>query len=125
MTIAYWCVLIAGVMPFLTALPAKATRSYDNGEPRAWAAKQQGFRARGMAAHANAFEAFPLFAAAVIIAHQQAAPQGTLDMLAMGFIAARVGYTACYYADLATLRSTVWFVGVALSVAILTLPAWA
>ncbi len=124
MTIAYWCVLVAGLLPFLTALPAKAGQSYDNANPRGWMARQEGFRARGMAAHLNAFEAFPLFAAAVIIAHQQGAPQGTLDLLALGFIAARLGYTVCYYADLATLRSLVWVVGLGFAVGIFTLPAW-
>lgn len=111
MTFAYWCVLAAALIPILTVFPAKVAKDFDNRAPRPWEERLGGWRARAYWAHLNAFEAFPPFAAAVIIAHLAHAPQGRLDLLAGTFVAARVAYSACYYADLATLRSLVWAVG--------------
>jgi len=109
MTIAYWCVLLAGLMPVLTVAIAKAGRpDFDNGEPRAWLEKQSGMRRRADYAHRNHFEAFPFFAAGVIIAQQVHAAQGILNLLALVFIVARIAYTALYLKDRPSLRSAVW-----------------
>ncbi|MDB5806592.1 MAG: putative rane protein [Betaproteobacteria bacterium] len=109
MTIAYWCVLIAGVLPVVATGIAKAgLKGFDNNNPRAWLGKQTGYRARANAAQANSFEAFPFFAAAVIIAHLAHAPQWRIDAIAAGFIVLRLLYLACYLADRATLRTLVW-----------------
>lgn len=105
MTLAYWCVLFAGVMPVLTILSAKLRRDYDNADPRAWLAQQHGWRQRADYAHRNHFEAFPFFAAAVIIAQQVHAPQASINLLAIGFILARIAYTLLYLANLASLRT--------------------
>jgi uncharacterized MAPEG superfamily protein len=112
MTIAYWCVLIAALLPIVSASIAKAGgERYSNRDPRTWLDRQQGFRARANAAQANGFEAFPLFAAAVIIAHLTGAPQDRVDGLAIIFVAARVLYIVCYLADWHWARSVVWLVG--------------
>ena len=68
-------------------------------------AQQTGFRARGNAAQANSFEAFPLFAAGVIIATLAQVDAARIDLYAMVFVAARVGFIVCYVADKASLRS--------------------
>lgn len=112
MTIALWCVLAAGFLPYFSAFVAKAgDRSFDNNKPRDWLARQTGYRARANAAQQNGFEAFPLFAAAVIIAHVVRGPQPLVDMLAMAFVAVRVVYFALYLADKSALRSLVWLIG--------------
>jgi uncharacterized MAPEG superfamily protein len=124
MTIAHFCIIAACMLPIVCAGLAKSSgfgRSrreggYDNHDPRAWLAKQSGRQARANAAQANSFEALPLFIAGVLVAHQLQAPQGLVDGLALGFIAARVAYIAAYLADKASLRSAIWFVGVACSV---------
>ncbi len=122
MILAFWCVLIAGVMPLSCAYFAKLGRAqsvdgrFDNRAPREWLGKQTGFRARANAAQANGFEAFPLFAAGVIICVLQHVPVPTIDLLAVIFIAARVFFIACYLADLATLRSLSWLVGFAATI---------
>ncbi|HSO05839.1 MAG TPA: MAPEG family protein [Pelomicrobium sp.] len=113
MTIAYWCVLAAAVLPYVSVAFAKYRPDYDNARPREWLARLDGFRARAVWAHHNAFEAFPPFAAGVIIAHLAGAPQGRIDALALAFIAARIAYTACYLLDRPTPRSIVWTVGFA------------
>ncbi len=104
MTIALWCVLVAGILSYVATLIAKSGRSgFDNRDPRGWLAKQEGFRKRANAAQMNAFEAFPFFAAGVIIAHVLNGPQSLVDTLALVFIAARVAYLAFYLADQGTL----------------------
>jgi len=109
MTTAYWCVLAAGLMPFLFTGVAKAAGGrYDNRDPRSWQARLSGMPQRAHAAHLNSFEALPLFAAAVIIAHLAGAAQAQVDGLALAFIALRLGYGVCYIAGWALLRSLVW-----------------
>jgi uncharacterized MAPEG superfamily protein len=112
MHISYWCVLAAGVMPAVTVAIAKwGKRDFDNSEPRRWLEKQNGIRRRADAAHRNHFEAFPFFAAGVLVAQQLHAPQDAVNMLALAFIAARIVYTGLYLSDRATLRSISWVIG--------------
>lgn len=112
MTIAFWCVLAAGLMPYLATTIAKAGgERYDNRDPRKWLERQQGFRKRADNAQANAFEAFPFFAAAVIVASLAGAPQERVDALAVIFVVARVAYLVCYLADWHWARSLVWLIG--------------
>lgn len=126
-TIAYWCVLVAALLPLVCASIAKwgmfrksrRDGGYDNHNPRAWLARQTDWRARANAAQANSFEALPFFIGAVIIAHQMAAPQLRVDLLAFIFIVARLFYILMYLGDLATFRSIAWMVGLATNVAIL------
>ncbi len=119
MTIAYWCVLFMGLFPYVAAgIAKKGFEGYDNGMPRQWLAKQTGFRARANAAQANLFESLPFFFAAVIIASIANAPQNRIDLLALGFVAARISYLVCYVADWPTTRSIVWLAGLACVVAI-------
>jgi len=119
MTIALWCVFVAGILPYVATVIAKSGRSgFDNRDPRGWLARQEGFRKRANAAQLNSFEAFPFFAAAVIIAHLLNGPQGLVDVLALVFIAARVLHLAFFLANYATPRSLAWFVGLGVVVSI-------
>ncbi len=112
MNLSYWCVLIAGVMPAATVAIAKwGKRDFDNSEPRRWLEKQSGVRRRADSAHRNHFEAFPFFAAGVLVAQQLNAPQNAINMLAIAFIASRIVYTGLYLMDRATLRSICWVLG--------------
>jgi len=117
MSIALWCVLIAGLMPYVATLTAKSRRDFDNARPREWLARQEGFRARAHAAQLNSFESFPLFAAAVVIADLRGADQTPINLLALGFIAARVLFIIFYIANLHVLRSLIWFVAMGCTVA--------
>lgn len=117
-TTAHWCVLIAGLLPYAATITAKAGARFDNRHPRDWLARQTGWRARAHAAQLNGFEAFPLFAAAVLVAQQVGAPQARVDALAIAFVAARLAYLGAYLADVAWLRSVVWLVGIGCAVAI-------
>src|SRR3954468_837161 len=115
-TVAYWCVLLAALLPYACAYVSKARgfgkpRSqggYDNQDPRGWLASQKGWAARANAAQANSFEALPFFIGAVIIAHQLAAPQTRLDILALVFVTLRILYIVMYVAGMGTARSAFW-----------------
>ncbi|MFZ4379651.1 MAG: MAPEG family protein [Polynucleobacter sp.] len=113
MTIAYFCILIMGLLPYVAAgIAKKGFDDYDNRLPRQWLAKQTGFRARANAAQANLFESLPFFFAAVIIAAVAQAPQARIDLLAVGFVLARIAYLVCYVANWPTTRSIVWLIGI-------------
>lgn len=119
MTIAYFCVLVMGLLPYVaTGIAKKGFDNYDNAQPREWLAKQTGFRARANAAQANLFESLPFFFAAVIIASISNAPQDRIDLLAVGFVLARIAYLICYVANWPTTRSIVWAIGIACVVAL-------
>ncbi|MBV1775157.1 MAPEG family protein [Burkholderiaceae bacterium DAT-1] len=111
MTIAYTCMLIAVVMPYIWIALAKATIRYNNHAPRVQEDKLEGWRARAHWAHLNSFEAMPGFLAGVLLAAHVGVPADTVNTLAIVFTVARVAYGLCYLKDLAALRSIVWFVG--------------
>jgi uncharacterized MAPEG superfamily protein len=85
-TLAHGCILVAALLPLLCAWIAKwgtfrvprSQGGYDNTDPRAWLARQEGWRARANAAQANSFEGLPFFIGAVLAAWQLGAPQGRL-----------------------------------------------
>jgi len=123
-TIAFWCVLIAAIMPFILAGISKAgDRSFNNRRPRDWYEHISGYRKRAWWAQQNSFEALPFFAAAVIIAHVAGAAQNTVDFIAILFIAARIAYATCYLADLHLLRSLSWLVGIGSCIALFIVAA--
>jgi uncharacterized MAPEG superfamily protein len=110
MTFAYWMLLAAALLPYFTVALAKSG-GVDNRAPRDGLESLTGWRRRADWAHRNHFEAFPAFAAAVIVAELAHAPQGRIDLLAGVFVVLRLIYTALYLADQATLRSIVWSLG--------------
>jgi len=114
MAIAYWCVLIAAIIPMLMSMLAKAGGpGFDNSAVRHYLDAQTGWRQRANWAQQNGYEAFPPFAAGVIIAHQAGVDPSTINTLAVAFIVIRLLYGAIYIANLATLRSLVWTAGFA------------
>lgn len=116
MTIAYWCVFIAILLPVAFTGLAKFTggfRPKDNHAPRAYLDSLSGWRQRSNWAQQNTFESIPSFMAAVIIAHQMGGNQDNIDMLAMSYIIIRIVYGALYIADIALMRTLVWSLGVA------------
>ena len=125
MTIAYWCVLAAGIIPYIWVITAKASKpGFNNNKPRIFLDELEGWGQRANWAQANSFEAFPAFAAAVIIGSVVAnVEQNTLDALALLFVICRLLHGIFYITDKATLRSIVWFVGISSWVSIFVLSA--
>ena len=109
---AIWIVLIAGLMPVACAAIAKwGAKAYDNHDPRRWMAQQEGYRARANAAQQNSLEAFPFFAAGMVLALLGEADQELVEQCGWFFVAMRVAYVYLYVTDQATLRSIVWMLG--------------
>lgn len=121
LTLAYWCVLAAALLPYAAAWIAKAGAfgPRDNLQPREWAARQSGWRARALAAQANSFEGLPLFIGAVVIAHQVGAAQVRVDALALAYLLLRVAYIALYLRNAGMARSAVWTLALIANVALL------
>lgn len=112
MSFAFWCVLLAALLPLVWVGAAKSgAAGYDNDRPRVFLASLTGWPQRAHWAQENALEAFPPFAAAVIIAQLAGGNQATIDTLAGVFIVARILHGVCYIADKGALRSLVWLVG--------------
>lgn len=113
MNIAFLCVLIASVMPFVLSASARAGAigagmTFDNHRPRQSAEQLTGWPQRLDWAQRNALETLPMFIGAVLMASYARVPQATIDLWAMLYVAIRAVYAACYVFDLATLRSMVW-----------------
>jgi uncharacterized MAPEG superfamily protein len=116
---ALLCVLIAGLMPYLwTAVAKVAGPRYDNRDVRGWQARLSGLPHRATAAHLNSFEAFPLFATAVLAAFLTGADAQRVMQLSLAFVGIRLAYGVIYLLNIAALRSLVWFAGMACVVAI-------
>lgn len=126
MTTAEVCILVSSVLPIICAAIAKwkgfgkprREGGFDNSNPRQWLAGLSGWQARANAAQQNSFEALPIFIAGVLIAERLQAPQARIDDLSLVFLAARIGYIGAYLANTATVRSLLWVVGLAASVAL-------
>jgi uncharacterized MAPEG superfamily protein len=116
MTLAFWCVLVAALLPYVPF--GLAARFLDSKTPRMGAPKLEGLPARAYGAHLNAFEAFAPFAAAVIIAHIVEGPSAAVNWLAVLFIVARAAHLAFYLMDRPPLRSSAFFVGLVIIIAI-------
>lgn len=123
MTTAYWCILVAALLPYGWVIAAKLGPGYDNVAPRAYLATLSGWRQRAAWAQANAFEALPPFAAAVIIAQQLGAAQARIDLLAVAFIGFRLAHGFAYIGDWAVLRSTMFAGGMACVIGLFVIAA--
>lgn len=113
MAIMIWCLLIAGLLPIAAKAPVvyfqNRDNGYDNRHPRAQQSRLTGAGARAVAGHYNAFEAFPLFAAAVLVVIATDTVSAQSQYLAIGFVALRISYHILYLANWDKLRSLVWF----------------
>jgi uncharacterized MAPEG superfamily protein len=127
MTIALWCILIAALLPLAFTVIAKYGHEAGirrlNRQPRVYQAELTGYRARAHWAHLNGIEAFPPFAAAVLVAQFVRAPQNWIDLLAVAFIVLRLVYGAFYLADKPPLRSLSWFLGLVCVIGLFVLAA--
>ena len=125
MTIAEWCVFAIVMLYLLSITPIKwlRFRRFDNSKPRDPAFYDDPIAARSLGAHQNGIEAFPFFAAAILLAEFRACPQGLIDELAVLFVIVRIAYVFTYLGDRPTLRSILWSIGFAINIAIFFMPA--
>ena len=73
MTTAYWCVLVAALLPYIATSIAKAGgERYNNRQPRLWLDRQQGFRARADAAYVKFFRTSRIDRTELLVCHGNA-----------------------------------------------------
>ncbi|MFT6592409.1 MAG: putative MAPEG superfamily protein [Zhongshania sp.] len=95
----------------------------DNKHPRAQYAQLEGAGARAYAAQQNAWEALPVFTAAVVIAHLAGVDPAKSAIAAEVFITARILYPIFYIANKDMLRSLVFIVGLGACIALFVMAA--
>ncbi|MDF1692787.1 MAG: MAPEG family protein [Zhongshania sp.] len=128
MTIAFWCVFIACLLPMMTAwaggyFRAKQFGRIDNKHPRLQYAQLEGAGARAYAAQQNAWEALPVFTAAVVVAHLAGVAPERAALAAEIFIAARILYPIFYIANKDILRSLSFLVGMGACISLFVMAA--
>ena len=113
MAVAFWCLLVAIIMPPTFAAIAKATAEgrYNNNAPREFLERQSGVSRRADWAQRNSFEILPAFIAGVFAAIAAGIDEQWLAWLSLIFIATRILYGLCYLKDWANARSLCWFSG--------------
>jgi uncharacterized MAPEG superfamily protein len=124
MTVAEWCVFASLMLSLLSIASVKWLRHgvFDNSKPRDPAFYNDPIAARAFGAHQNGLEAFPFFAAAVLLAEFRSSPQNLINELAVLFVIVRIAYVFTYIGNRPTLRSILWSMGFVINIAIFFLP---
>ena len=131
MTIPFWCLFVAAVLPYVWfsfAAPMRAAqfgKELDNHTPRAQDPKLLGRAARLQGVHLNGLEALTYFAPAVIVAHLAHANAVWSARLAVAFIILRLIHAFMYITDRPALRTAVFGVSLVTSTALFVLAACA
>ena len=123
--VAYWCILISALLPYIWVMIAKRSgERYNNHSPREWQAKQTNPRSlRAHAAHLNGFESFPVFVAGVLMAQAVGIAPTMISTLAIVYTVARCFHGIFYIADQPPLRSLAWAVGFLSALGLIVLAA--
>ena len=104
-----WCLLVTGILPFICAGITKSKKSFDNSDPRAWQAQQEGYRGRAYAAQQNSWEAFIWLTVAILVA--TVSENNNLEYVkncALAFVFFRLLFILLYLADLSSARTVAW-----------------
>lgn len=116
MTIPFWCLLAACLLPYLISgvgayFRQKSPGGIDNQNPRQQIAALEGAGARAYAAQQNAWEALPVFIAAVCVSHLAGVAPEQSAAPAVFFVLARLGHFLAYLSNRSALRSLFWALG--------------
>lgn len=124
MPIAYWCILVAALLPVVWVTYAKSGIESDNRYPREEIDDLPPMKRRAYFAHQNAYENFPFFAAAVLVATTMGAPFSTVNALAILYVVLRIAHALLYISNYTTMRSAAYWLALLLNIAIFVLPAF-
>jgi uncharacterized MAPEG superfamily protein len=131
MTIPFWCLFAAVLLPYVWfsfAAPFKAKQfghALDNHTPRLQDPASVGRAARAQGAHLNSLEALTYFAPAVLVAHLAHADAVWSARLAIAFVLCRVVHGAVYLIDRPPARTAFFALGLLASIALFILAACA
>lgn len=129
MTIPFWCLFAAVVLPYLWfgfAVPLRKAQfgaATDDHAPRSQYADLKDRAARAHGAHANGLEALAYFAPAVLVAHATHADPTWAARLAVTFIVCRVIHGFMYVADIPPARTAFFAIGLLSSFGLFILSA--
>ncbi|CAM2858388.1 MAPEG family protein [Vibrio rarus] len=123
MNLLIGCLIIAALLPLLAKIPLAIAMhnagGYDNHHPREQQAQLQGFGARALAAHHNAFESLIIFSLSILLAVATNTTTDTVQWLAIAHIGFRIAYHLLYLLNAHILRSVAWAIAIACSFAII------
>lgn len=113
-------IFLASAIPYGLTLSTKLSGfgARENKRTREWQTSLTGWKQRAYWAHQNAFETFPFFASAAILAHLAAPTSATAPLFAWAFPALRIAYSLAYVFDRGALRTLVWTASMACIVAL-------
>ncbi|MGB3653491.1 MAG: MAPEG family protein [Rivularia sp. (in: cyanobacteria)] len=113
-----YCIAIAFLLiyvPFLVVAYARVSIGYDYYAPRTMFEKLPPYAQRATWAHQNSFEAFPIFAAAALMAYVTGVNSSLAAWAALSFITARLLYSVFYISNIPLLRSLMYAIGLGCS----------
>lgn len=116
--ILLYCIVAAAVLiylPFLVVGYARVKVGYDLSSPRAMFDKLPPYAQRATWAHQNSFEAFPIFAAAALMAYVTGQNSSLAVGVAIAFLMARSLYSVFYILNIPLARSLMYAIGTACS----------
>lgn len=131
MTIPFWCLFAAVLLPYVWFSFAAPWRLKQFGQalnlrtPRLQDPELTGRAARAQGAHYNSLEALAYFAPAVLVAHLTHANPTWSAALALLFVLCRVAHGIAYFADRQPLRTAFFAVGLLSSLSLFVLAACA
>jgi uncharacterized MAPEG superfamily protein len=112
--ILLYCIVAAAVLiylPFLVVGYARVKVGYDLNSPRAMFDKLPPYAQRATWAHQNSFEAFPIFAAAALMAYVTGQNSSLAVGAAIAFLIARSLYSVFYILNIPLGRSLMFAIG--------------
>ena len=98
-------------LPFLVVGYARMQIGYDIRAPRAMFDKLPAYGQRATWAHQNSLEAFPIFAAAALMAYVTGVDSFLAEGAAIAFLGVRILYSIFYIADIPLARSLMFGIG--------------
>ncbi len=114
--VPFYCLVAAAALiyaPFMVVAVARLQSGYDFSAPRAMFDKLPPHAQRAVWAHQNAFEAFPLFAAAVLMVFVTGRVSPWAVNLSIAFLVFRAAHSLFYIVDQPFIRSGAWALSMA------------
>jgi uncharacterized MAPEG superfamily protein len=116
MLIPFICVLVGSLLPYVWGIVddlerKKSHGGRDNNHPRVQAVKLEGRAARAGGASANAFEGFPIFAAAVLMSAFAGVEGAFVTIACLVWVVVRFVHGLAYLADKPGLRGPMFGLG--------------
>ncbi len=116
MLVPFACVIVGSLLPYVWGIVDDLERkrslgSRDNNHPRVQAQKLEGRAARALGASQNAFEGFPIFAAAVLMCAFAGAAGTVVTAVSVVWVAVRFVHGLAYLADKPGLRGQMFGLG--------------